>query len=107
MLRVVSAAGQGVFQQSFEGNFAQCAACLGPAKDCLQRLRGLRHVAPRLLHLAKLRAHFPDGLAGSLQLLGHGDLRVAREFARGSHSGLQFLADLSKLGRHRLHQVVD
>ena len=37
----------------------------------------------------------------------HGDLRVAREFARRSHASLQFLANLSELRRHRLHQMVD
>jgi hypothetical protein len=61
----------------------------------------------RLLHLCNLHADFADGLVRRLQLLCHRDLRVAGEFARGCHAGLQFLTHLAELRRNRLHQMID
>ena len=73
----------------------------------MQRLRGLRHLLSRLLHFRDLHADFADRFVRGLQLLRHGDLRIAGKFSGRSHAGLQFLAYLAKLRSDRLHQVID
>src|SRR5208337_920885 len=79
--------GQGVFQEAFQGDFAEGAAGLGATENVFERASGLKHLLAGLLDFAELVLDLIDLLAGIFKLQGHRGLGFRGDF-RGDLGGV-------------------
>src|SRR5208337_2099746 len=88
--------GQGVFQEAFQGDFAEGAAGLGATENVFERASGLKHLLAGLLDFAELVLDLIDLLAGIFKLQGHRGLGFRGDWAESFTPSLRAVVTASR-----------